>query len=138
MATQFTAPYQSIYEAGLARQRENEARQRGLALRRAQAQGVMTSGVSQLPQQDISREAMRAEADLGARVGQAQEAERLQDKAYDQRLGLMERQASLAEAAEARRASMLRRQQKAALGGQIIGAVTGGVTGALARKYLEE
>ena len=117
MATKFTAPYQSIYDQALARQRESVGRARGQATRGAARARVSTSGVSQLPQQNIDREAVRGEADLGARVGEAAEAERLQDKAFSQRLQLW----NLEELARSRERRRQRSAAKAGVTGQIIG-----------------
>lgn len=123
--SQFSAPYQSIYEAGIARQRALEARKRAMALSGAQRAGVATSGVSQLPQQEITTEAMRGEAELGAEVGRQAEAERLADKAYAQRKELT----NISIAAEAEQRALdrknARRGQKAGIAGQVIGAGLG-------------
>ena len=60
MATQeFNGPYQSIYDTAIARLNANTAAQRGMALRSANANGVVSSGVSQIPQQGIDAEALR-------------------------------------------------------------------------------
>lgn len=126
---QFTGPYQSIYEAARARLREGEARQRGAALRRASRQGVQTSGVSQIPQDAISREAMLEESELGGRVAQMQESERLQDKAFAQRKELLGLQADIAAAAEARQRRLLKQQGQSALIGQLGGAGLGALAG---------
>lgn len=131
MATQFKAPYQSLYEAGLARQRENEARQRGLLTRQAAVGGLKTSGVSQLPQEALSREAVRSEADLGARVAGQQEQERLGDIEFGRRKELMNLQASLLEAASAKERAAERKRRKAGGAGRLIGAGLGAAAGAL-------
>ncbi len=127
MATQFTGPYQSIYEAGLARQREEEARLRAAAGRRASLAGVSQSGVSQIPQDEISRESLRDVAELGGRVAQAQEEERLQDKAFDQRKELMSLRASIDELAAARERKRRRDEEKAGYGSQLIAGALGGL-----------
>jgi uncharacterized protein (DUF1786 family) len=81
---------------------------------------------------------MREEADLGARVAQAQEGERLQDKAFEQRKELLGLQASLAEAAAERERRILQKGQKSALTGQIIGGVLGGASGYAMKKLMED
>lgn len=131
MATQFKGPYQSIYEAGLVRQRESEARQRGMATRQAARSGISSSGVSQLPQDEISREALRSEGDLGARVAQAQEAERLGELEFNRRKQLMELQSSLVEAANAKERAAERKRRKAAGTGRLIGGLVGGIAGSV-------
>jgi len=131
----FTPVYQSVYDAALARQRDSEARQRAAATNSAARAGVMTSGVSQIPQEAIGQEALRSEADLGAKVAQAQEGERLQDKEFEQRKELMNLQATLTEAAAARERELLRKQGKSDITGQIVGGVVGGAGGAIAKKY---
>ena len=122
---EFTGPYQNIYEAAKARLREKTGAERGAAVRRAGAAGVRTSGVSQLPQEAITREAMLEEADLGARVGQAQESERLQDKAFGQEKELLSLRADIAAAAEARARKLAKQQGESALMGQLGGAGLG-------------
>ena len=131
----FTGPYQDIYSAARARLRESEARQRGAALRRVSRQGVRTSGVGQIPQDAISREAMLEEADLGARIAGQQEQERLADKRFSQQKELVQFQADLAAAADARARKLARQQAKSGLTSQIIGAGLGGVGGYLATRY---
>lgn len=133
---QFNPVYQSIYEAALARQREIEARQRGLATTGAARAGVMTSGVGQLPQAEIGRTAEKSEMQIGAQVGEAQEGERLQDKAVEQRKELMKLESSLAEAALARQRELERQAGKSGITGQLIGGLVGGVGGAVAKKFL--
>jgi len=130
MATKFKGNYQSMYEAGLARQRENEARQRSLATQSA-VRGGVTGGVSQLPQQAIGREALRSEGDLGARVAQAQESERLGEIDFNRRKELMSLQASLIEAANAKERAAERKRRKAGGAGRLIGGVIGGVAGSV-------
>lgn len=131
---QFTPPYQSIYDTARARLRQGEARQRGAVLRRAARQGIQTSGVSEIPQEAISREAMQEEAELGARVEQAQESERLQDKAFGQRKELLQMQADIAEAAAARARKLERERAKSGLTGQLGSAAIG----ALGSYFLRE
>lgn len=132
---EFTGPYQDIYSAARARLRESEARQRGGALARSARQGVMTSGVSQIPQDAISREAIMSEQDLGARIAGQQEQERLADKRFGQQKELVQMQADLQAAAEARARKLAKQQGRSALMGQLGGAVIGGVGGYLANRY---
>jgi len=113
----FTAPYQKVYAAALARQRENEARKRAMMTGAAQRAGVRTSGVSQIPQGEISREALRSEADIGAEVAQQQEQERLMKEKWAQEEKMYGM--SLAEAARER--ARQRRDAKAGATGQLIG-----------------
>jgi hypothetical protein len=131
---EFTGPYQNIYEAAKARLREKTGQERGAAVRRAGAAGVRTSGVSQLPQEAITREAMLEEADLGARVGQAQEAERLQDKAFGQEKEMLSLRADIAAAAEARARKLAKEQGASALAGQLGGAGLGALGAYFLRK----
>lgn len=135
MASQFTGPYQSIYEAAIARQREEEARQRGMAVRRAGAAGVSRSGVSEIPQDAISREALRDTMDIGANVAQAQEGERLQDKSFEQRKELMQLQNSMDEIAAAAERRRRREAESAGYGAQLISAGIGGIGSYLGAKY---
>lgn len=122
---EFTGPYQSIYEAAKSRLKAEEARQRGAALRRSARTVGKTSGVSSLPQQEITRDVMQQEADIGARVGQAQEAERLQDKAFSQEKEMLALRADIAAAADARARRLAKQQGIAELGGQVAGAGLG-------------
>lgn len=122
---EFTGPYQSIYEAAKSRLKAAEGRQRGAALRRSASLGLKTSGVSSLPQQEITRDVMQQEADIGARVGQAQEAERLQDKAFGQEKEMLALRADIAAAADARARRLARQQGQSELAGQIGGAGLG-------------
>lgn len=113
----FTAAYQSIYDAAMARQRENEARKRALMTAAAAQAGVQTSGVGQIGQGAISQEALRSEADIGANVAQQQEQERLMERKFEQDKELYGM--SVAEAARER--ARQRRDAKAGMTGQIIG-----------------
>lgn len=132
---EFKGPYQDIYSAARARLKEGEARQRGAALRRSARQGVMTSGVSQIPQDAITREAMLEESDLGARIAGQQEQERLGDKRFGQQKELMQFQADLSEAAAGRARKLARQQAKSGLVSQIAGGLIGAGGGYLATKY---
>ena len=129
----FSPAYQEIYNAALARQRAIEARQRGLATRSASRAGVSSSGVALIPQQDITREATRAEQQIGAQVAGQQEGERLQDKEFAQRKELMSFGATLQEAADARRLAIEKANRKAGITGQIIGAGVGALGSYLGR-----
>ena len=132
----FTAPYQSIYDAAIARQRETEARQRAGALSAAGRMGVSTSGVSQIPQNAIAAEAIRSEGDIGADVAAQQEQERLNLLKFDQQKELMNMQNQFALSMAADERARQRAAGKSQLIGQIGGAVLGGVGGGLAKKYL--
>jgi hypothetical protein len=122
MATQeFNGPYQSIYDAAMARLRANTAGQRGMALRSANANGVVSSGVSQIPQQGIDAEALRQEGDIGANVAQAQETERLQDKGVAQKKELLDFEAGLSAQAQDRLYGLQKKLAAAGQTGQLIG-----------------
>jgi hypothetical protein len=131
---EFRGPYQDIYEAAKARLRADEARQRGAATRRSASLGLKTSGVSALPQQEITRGVMQQEADIGARVGQAQEAERLQDKAFGQEKEMLALRSDIAAAADARARKLARSQGKT----QLIGQLGGAGLGALGSYFLRD
>lgn len=113
----FTAAYQRIYDAAMARQKENEARKRALMTQAAANAGVMTSGVGQIGQGAISQEALRSEADIGANVAQQEEQERLMDKKFEQDKELY----GLSVAEAARERARQRRDAKAGVSGQLIG-----------------
>ncbi len=97
----FSETYQRIYDAAIARQRENEAKKRAMLTNAAANAGVQTSGVAQIGQGAISQEALRSEGDIGANVAQQQEQERLQQEQFAQQEKLYGMQ--LAEAARERR-----------------------------------
>lgn len=131
----FKGPYQDIYSAARSRLRESEARQRAGALTRAARQGVMTSGVSQVPQDAISREAMMEEGDLGARIAGQQEQERLADKRFDQQKELIAIGENYRALAEARARRAQRSAARSGLTSQIAGGLLGGIGGYIATKY---
>lgn len=133
MATTFSAPYQSIYAAGLARQREEEARRRALLGGAAARAGV--SSFSGGAQDAVSQEAARLASDLEGRVASAQEEERLGGVQFERQKELLDRQASLQELAAARERDFMRKQGRAGVWNQLIGAAVGGVGGALTKKY---
>lgn len=114
----FSAARQSIYDAAIARQRENEARQRAQMTGAAARAGVRTSGVGQIGQSAISQEALRSEGDIGAEMASQEEQERIGDKRFLQEKEMYGM--SLAEAARER--ARQRRDAKAGNTGQMIGA----------------
>ena len=132
---EFTGNYGRIYEAGLARLRRSEARQRGRATQAAGRAGVATSGVSLIPQEAIGQSALEAETALGGEVAGMAEQERLGERRFQQQMEMLDKEYSLREAAERRAAS----RRKGALGRQLIatgiGGLTAGAGGALAEKY---
>jgi len=130
----FSKPYQSIYDAAVARLKESEAAQRARMLNAAARAGVQTSGVGQIPQGAISKEVINKEADLGAKVAGMEETERLQDKAVEQRKELLKLSASLSEAAAARERKYRRSLARSGIYSSLIGAGLGGVSGYLARR----
>ena len=125
MPTTFSPAYQSLYEAGLNRIRQQTARQRALATNAAAARGVNTSGVAELPLGDINEAAVDAEANLSADVAGQQKDEELMQKRFEQQKELLQMQGSLAEAAQDRLYNRERRDRKSALISNLIGAGLG-------------
>ena len=121
MAQKFSAPYESVYQSGLARRRQIEADKRRRATRGARRARVGSSGVGQLPQADITRESLRGEQDFAGQVGLAAETERLQDKQFKQKLQLWR----MGETERERERERQRRAGKSGIKGQIIGATLG-------------
>lgn len=134
MATEFQGPYQSLYEAGRGRLRASEARRRALSLSDAARRGITTSGVSQLPQDEITRTYAQEERELESDISGRQEAERLADKRFGQQKELVSLQASLAEAAERRRRKYADRDALFGLGSSAIGGGTGALTSYLLKR----
>jgi len=124
-ASTFNPTYQTLYDAGVQRIRKQTARQRALATNAAASRGVNTSGVSELPLDAINAAAVDSEANLAADVAGQQEQERLMDKRFDQQKELTALSGSLAEAAQDRLYSRERRNNKAALLSNLIGAGLG-------------
>ena len=122
MAIGFTAPYQSIYEAGTARIQESAARKRAAASRGSARAGVRTSGVSRIPQGAIGAEELRSEADLAANLAQQQEGERLMERRAVIRKELLRLQGDISAAAEARRAALERELASSGRTGRLGGA----------------
>ena len=114
-----SGPYQGIYAAGIARINQNTAAAKGRALRGAANQGVMTSGVSQIPQQGLDKEGMQEGADLAANVvgKQYQDTIDLQNKK-----DLLSYEDTLSQAADARKYEM----QKKLAGQNLLGSLAGG------------
>jgi hypothetical protein len=134
MATEFQGPYQSLYEAGRGRLRASEARRRAFSLADTARRGITTSGVSQLPQDEITRTYAQEERELESDISGRQEAERLADKRFGQQKELIGLQASLAEAAERRRRKYSDRDALFGLGSSAIGGGTGALTSYLLKR----
>lgn len=135
--SQFSNPnYQKVYDAGMARLAEIERQKRAMATNAAGAAGVRASGVSGIPQGEISRGAVLAESQLGSDVAQQAEEERLQNLRFEQQRQLQQEQSAWNEAVADRERNYYKRAGKAGLTGQIVGGVFSAGVGALANRYL--
>ena len=112
------------------RRRQIEADKRRRATRGARRAGVGSSGVSRLPQDDISRESLRGEQEFAGQVGLAAETERLQDKQFQQKLQLWR----MGEAEREKERQARRRAGRAGIKGQVIGATLGAAGAYLGRE----
>ena len=114
----FTGPYQSIYDAAMARINATGAAKKGAALRGAAQAGVMTSGVGQMPNQAIDKETQMEGADLAGNVAGKQYQDTI-DLANQK--DLLQFQAGLSQAAQERQYQMNKKLSKqnqlATLGG---------------------
>ena len=135
--SQFSNPnYQTVYDAGMARLAEIERQKRAMATNAAGTAGVRESGVSQIPQDEISRGAVLAESQLGSDVAQQQEQERLQQEQFAQQEKMVQEQADLQARNRDNELNYLKRQGKAQFGGQVVGGVLSAGLSALASRYL--
>lgn len=133
MAAQFNQNYQTIYDAGLARQREDEARRRALLGGAAARAGVSASSGG--AQDEISREAARAASDLEGRVASAQEEDRQGEVQFGRQLQLLDRQSTLEEQRAARDRDAQRKARRANIWSQGIGGLVGAAASIAAKKY---
>lgn len=133
-----TGAYQSMYDVGLKRLQQNEARRRAIALQGAARSGVNTSGVGQIPMEAIGKDAAQREAELGSEVEMQQDQERLADKRFTQQKELMQYQADLAEIAAARQRKRDKAAAKSGMWSDVIGAATGGIGGVVTKKLADK
>ena len=137
MISQYSNPNsQRVYDAGMARLSEIERQKRAMATNAAARAGVRSSGVSLIPQDEISRGAILAESQLGSDVAQQDEAERLQNERFQQQRLLMQEQGAWNEAVADRERNYYKRTGKAGQTGQIVGGVFSAGLSALANRYL--
>lgn len=135
--SQFVNPnLQRVYEAGRARLAEIERQKRAMATSAAARSGVRASGVSLIPQDEISRGAILAESQLGSDVAMQAEEERLANERFQQQRQLEQERGAWAEAVADRERAYYKRAGRAALGSQIVGGVLSSGLSALASRYL--
>jgi hypothetical protein len=129
---------QSVYEAGLARLEENARQKRAMATNAAGVAGVRTSGVSQIPQEEIDRGAVLAESQLGSDVAQIDEMNRRADENFERQKELLGLQNDLATAAQDRWWKKQQDQESNNRWAQILGGGIGAAGNVLAAKYLRD